>query len=59
MNWPLIILETLVAVGAYLVLSQVSIFERQSFAIRIAILACTFFLLFTIVRYLMPGVLAL
>lgn len=59
MNWLLILLETLAAVGAYLVLSQVSAFQRQSSAIRIVILACTFFVIFTVVRYLLPGVTAL
>ena len=59
MNWPLIILEILIALATFHLLHSIKAYENQSKFVQILIGGLILFVLFTWVRFLWPGVSAL
>jgi hypothetical protein len=59
MNWPLIVLEIVIALATFHLLHGLKAYEKQSKLMQILIGAVILFVLFTLLRFLWPGVSAL
>ena len=59
MTWLLIVIEVLIALTTVHLLQKVAFYQRQSGLVRTLIAGVVLFVLFTLVRFLLPGVSAL